>query len=162
MVNTLNSTITGLDNWTRLLDWTTGLDYWTGLLDWTTGLDYWTTGLDYWTHPNCKIHLVQCRTEVKRTYSLSYFTNTAPFGWVQSLDWTTGLDYWTGLLDWTTGLLDWTTGLDYWTTGLDYWIGLLDYWIGLLDSTKLPQNALFGAGKVLVHSRVSTLCRHAW
>ena len=32
-------------------------------------------------------------------------------GWVQSLDWTTGLVYWTGLLDWTTGLLDWTTGL---------------------------------------------------
>ena len=29
-----------------------------------------------------------------------------------SLDWTTGLDYWTGLLDWT--------------TGLDYWTGLLD------------------------------------
>jgi len=25
-------------------------------------------------------------------------------GWVQSLDWTTGLEYWTGLLDWTTGL----------------------------------------------------------
>ena len=23
----------------------TGLDYWTGLLDWTTGLDYWTTNL---------------------------------------------------------------------------------------------------------------------
>ena len=70
-----------------------------------------------------------------------------------SLDWTTGLDYWTGLLDWTTGLdywtglLDWTTGLDYWTglldwtTGLDYWTGLLDwttgldYWTGLLDWT---------------------------
>jgi len=33
-----------------------------------------------------------------------------------SLDWTTGLDYWTGLLDWTTGL---------------------DYWTGLLDSPKL-------------------------
>ena len=41
------STITGLDYWTGLLDWTTGLDYWTGLLlDWTTtGLDYWTTNL---------------------------------------------------------------------------------------------------------------------
>ena len=25
-------------------------------------------------------------------------------GSVYSLDWTTGLDYWTGLLDWTTGL----------------------------------------------------------
>ena len=23
---------------------------------------------------------------------------------LDSLDWTTGLDYWTGLLDWTTGL----------------------------------------------------------
>ena len=33
------------------------------------------------------------------------------------MDWTTGLDYWTGLLDWTTGL---------------------DYWTGLLDSRKLP------------------------
>jgi len=30
---------------------------------------------------------------------------TAVFwGWVQSPDWKTGLDYWTGLLDWTTGL----------------------------------------------------------
>ena len=37
----------------------------------------WTTGLDFWTHPNCKIHLIQCRTEAKRTYSLSYFANTA-------------------------------------------------------------------------------------
>jgi len=27
------------------------------------------TGLDYWTHPNCKIQLVQCRTEAKCTYS---------------------------------------------------------------------------------------------
>ena len=26
------------------------------------------------------------------------------FGSLYSLDWTTGLDYWTGLLDWTTGL----------------------------------------------------------
>jgi len=61
---------TGLDYWTGLQDWTTGLDYqyWTtgldyrtGLLDWTTRLDYWTTGLDYWTHPNCTIHVVQCR-----------------------------------------------------------------------------------------------------
>ena len=25
-------------------------------------------------------------------------------GCLYSLDWTTGLDYWTGLLDWTTGL----------------------------------------------------------
>jgi len=57
----------------------TGLDYWTGLLDWTTELDYWTTGLDYWTHPNCEIQLVQCRTEAKRTYFLSYFANTAPY-----------------------------------------------------------------------------------
>jgi len=37
----------------------------------------------------------------------------AEMGWVQSLDWTTGLDYWTGLLDWT-------TRLDYWITELDY------------------------------------------
>jgi len=40
---------------------------------WVQSLD-WTTGLDYWTHPNCKVHLVQCRT-----YSLSYFANTAPY-----------------------------------------------------------------------------------
>ena len=39
----------------------------------------WTTGLDFWTHPNCKIHLVKCRTEAKHTYSLSYFANTAPY-----------------------------------------------------------------------------------
>ena len=32
-------------------------------------------------------------------------------GCLYSLDWTTGLDYWTGLLDWT-------TGLDYWTQKL--------------------------------------------
>ena len=49
-----------------------GYNHWTGLLDWTTVLDYW-------THPNCKIHLVQCRTEAKRTYSLSYFANTTPY-----------------------------------------------------------------------------------
>jgi len=82
-------TITGLDYWTGLLDWTTGLDYWTGLLDWTTGFTQtakgwvqsldWTTGLDYWTHPNCKIQLVECKTEAKRTYSLSYFANSAPY-----------------------------------------------------------------------------------
>ena len=30
------------------------------------------------------------------------------------MDWTTGLDYWTGLLDWT-------TGLDYWTHGNCLW-----------------------------------------
>ena len=37
---------------------------WVQSLDWTTGLDYWTTGLDYWTHPNCKIHVVQCRIKL--------------------------------------------------------------------------------------------------
>jgi len=26
------------------------------------------TGLDYWTHPNCKIHVIQCRIEAKRRY----------------------------------------------------------------------------------------------
>jgi len=30
------------------------------------------------TTANCKIHLIQCRTEAKHTYPLSYFTNTAP------------------------------------------------------------------------------------
>ena len=38
-------------------------------------------------------------------------------GCQQSLDWTTGLDYRTGLPDWTTGL-DYWTGLPDWTTGL--------------------------------------------
>ena len=62
--------ITGILDWTGILDRTTGLEYWTGLLDWNTGLDYWSglldwnTGLDYWTG---------------------------------ILDWTTGLEYWTGL-----------------------------------------------------------------
>jgi len=37
------------------------------------------TGLDYWTHPNCKIQLIQCRTKAKLSYFLSYFTNTAPY-----------------------------------------------------------------------------------
>ena len=41
----------------------TGLDYWTGLLD----------------SPNCKIQLIQYRTEAKLSYFLSYFTNTAPY-----------------------------------------------------------------------------------
>ena len=27
------STITGLDWWTGLVDWTSGLDWWTGLVD---------------------------------------------------------------------------------------------------------------------------------
>ena len=31
-------------------------------------------------------------------------------GRLQSLDWTSGLDWWTGLVDWTGGL-DWWTGL---------------------------------------------------
>jgi len=29
------------------------------------------TGLDYWTHPNCKIHVVQCRIEAKHRYLLT-------------------------------------------------------------------------------------------
>jgi len=41
----------------------TGLDYWTGLLD----------------SLKLQIHLVQCRTEAKPTYSLSYFANTVPY-----------------------------------------------------------------------------------
>ena len=40
-------------------------------------------------------------------------------GYLHLLDWTTRLDYWTGLLDWTTGLDYWTGLLDW--TGLDYW-----------------------------------------
>jgi len=38
-------------------------------------------------------------------------------GKIKSLDWTTGLDYRTGLLDWITGL-DYWTGLQDWTTRL--------------------------------------------
>ena len=42
---------------------------WVGTI---AGLNYWTTELDYWTHPNCHKCLVQCRTETKCTYPLSY------------------------------------------------------------------------------------------
>ena len=51
-------------------------------------------------------------------------------GCLYPLDWTTELDYWTGLLNWTTEL-DYWTGLLEWTTGLDYWTGLLDWTTGL-------------------------------
>ena len=53
--------------------------------------------------------------------------------WSGLLEWTTGVDYWSGLLDysWTTEL-DYWTGLMDWTTGLDYWTGLLD-WTTELD-----------------------------
>ena len=54
-------------------------------------------------------------------------------GCLYSVDWTTGLDYWTGLLDWT-------TGLDYWTGLLDYWTGLLDWTTGLDYWTDLRTN----------------------
>ena len=40
---------------------------------------------------------------LRHSLILKLFTNG---GCIQSVDWTTGLDYWTGLLDWTTGLLD--------------------------------------------------------
>ena len=49
---------------------------------------------------------------------------------LQSLNWTGGLDWWTGLVDWTGGL-DWWTGLVDWTGGLDWWTGLVD-WTGEL------------------------------
>ena len=84
-------TITGLDWWTGLVDWTGGLDWWTGLVDWTGGLDWW-TGLVDWTG------------------GLDW--------WTGLVDWTGGLDWWTGLVDWTGGL-DWWTGLVDWTGGLD-------------------------------------------
>jgi len=44
-------------------------------------------------------------------------SSVTPLGCLESVDWTTGLDYWTGLLDWTTGL-DYWTGLLDWTTGM--------------------------------------------
>ena len=45
-------------------------------------------------------------------------------GYLHLLEWTTRLDYWTGLLDWTTGL-DYWTGLLDWTTGphINYMLG---------------------------------------
>ena len=39
---------------------------------------------------------------------VSSLTKTVYIGCHYSLDWTTGLEYWTGILDWN-------TGLDYWT-----------------------------------------------
>ena len=44
----------------------------------------------------------------------------------ESVGWTGGLDWWTGLVDWTGGL-DWWTGLVDWTGGLDWWTGLVDW-----------------------------------
>ena len=42
-------------------------------------------------------------------------------GCLQSLDWTSRLDWWTGLVDWTGGLVDWWTGLvDWWTDTKNY------------------------------------------
>jgi len=38
-------------------------------------------------------------------------------GCLESVDWTTELEYWTGLLNWN--------------TGLEYWTGILEYWNGL-------------------------------
>jgi len=35
--------------------------------EWVQSL-YWTTRLDYWTHPNCKINVVQYRIEARHTY----------------------------------------------------------------------------------------------
>ena len=37
--------------------------------------------------------------------ALTIFKVTSVAGCMNSLDWTTRLDYWTGLLDWTTGLI---------------------------------------------------------
>ena len=45
-----------------------GYNYWTELLDWTNGLTQTT-----------KTCLIQCRTEAKRTYSLSYFANIVAY-----------------------------------------------------------------------------------
>jgi len=37
------------------------------------------TGLDYWTHPNCKIQLVQCRIEAKLSVTSLTLLPTASF-----------------------------------------------------------------------------------
>ena len=42
-------------------------------------------------------------------------------GCIQSLDWTSGLDWWTGLVDWT-------GGLDYWTRFLFFFFILAHVW----------------------------------
>ena len=44
-------------------------------------------------------------------------------GSLQSLDWTGGLDWWTGLVDWIGGL-DWWTGLVDWTGGKNHFCAL--------------------------------------
>ena len=41
-----------------------------------------------------------------------FYTCTCYKGSLQSLDWTSGLDWWTGLVDWTGGL-DWWTDIFY-------------------------------------------------
>ena len=74
-------------------------------------------------------------------------------GSLYSVDWTTGLDYWTGI---ATRLafdpknravaiysLDWTTGLDHWT-------GLLDWNTGLTFDPKIAHKRLHLAPYSLV------------
>ena len=43
-------------------------------------------------------------TSTLTTFINLVFVASTGRGVSYSLDWTTGLDYWTGLLDWTTGL----------------------------------------------------------
>ena len=56
-------------------------------MDWTIGMvEYWNGGLG------------------NLLFLLSLFIMLYLLGCHYSLDWTTGLEYWTGLLDWNTGL----------------------------------------------------------
>ena len=47
-------------------------------------------------------------TDVKHITSWLFVKDLSLLGSLQSLDWTSGLD-------WLTGLVDWTGGLDWWT-----------------------------------------------
>ena len=35
-------------------------------------------------------------------------------GTVETVEWTTGMDYWNGLLEWTTGMME------YWNSGMNF------------------------------------------
>ena len=52
------------------------------------------------------------------------------------MDWTSGLDWWTGLVDWTSGL-DWWTGLVDWNGGLDWWTDTKNHFYAS-NETYLP------------------------
>ena len=81
-------------------------------------------------------------------------------GCMNSLDWTTGLDYWTTGLDYWTGLLNWTTGLDYWTGLLDWTTGLIKKcdFTPFLDNLGL-RDPLYTFNRPFTHTLVPTCMR---